>query len=229
MDVKLRTFCNRKKQHPDYYRVVEFNDILTPITILLGPNGTGKTMSIMTIEHECKKNGINYIKYSNKHDDIVTKASWDWDPYKLACAFHSEGERITDSFFEWCNSEVLEQLLTNVKPIYVMIDELDSGLSYDKLHMIIHQWLSIINHELEKHPYRIVRFIFTCNSYEMLEMFDGNSKVLRYWVPTKQIIEPRGYKEFRKYYMEYDKYMNKDIYNGGKNESNDISTNEGQK
>lgn len=222
MNIGFKAFCDTKKKRPDHYNKIQLKDCVSVITILLGPNGTGKSMSLRLLEEECKKKKINYLKYSNEQEDIVKKAGWDWDPYKLACAFHSEGERIHDSFFEWCNSVLLKELLTNTEDIYVMIDELDSGLSFDKIYYIAKQWLSILTMEKEKNPNRIVKFIFTANSYEMIRCFRSDPRVILFWIPSHEQIVIKNYKDFENMYMEYYKYM----YEEEENESNDMSTDE---
>ena len=89
MNIGFKAFCDTKKKKPDHYNKIQLKDCVSVITILLGPNGTGKSMSLRLLEEECKKKKINYLKYSNEQEDIVKKAGWDWDPYKLACAFQS--------------------------------------------------------------------------------------------------------------------------------------------
>lgn len=216
MNNLFEVFCRIKKEHPDHHTIIKLKDCSTIITILLGPNGTGKSMSLLSMTEECKKNKIKYVSYSNKHEDIVLKAGWDFDPYKLACAFHSEGERIHDSFDNWANSTLLKEILTNTDSFYVFIDELDSGLSIDRLKLIIHQWKNILVLEKDKHPNRDIKFIFTCNSFEMLEQFNNDNRVKRIWVPTKEYINPQNYEEFKERYIQYDK-----IINGGYYESYD--------
>lgn len=208
MNVKQKKFIKKKIEHPDHYEAMGVEWLVTPITILLGPNGTGKSMSLRTIESECKRDGINCIRFGRESNDIV-RTDISFDPYKLACAFHSEGERICDSINNWANSELLRELLTNKKDLYVLVDELDSGLSSDRLIDQISMYLSILTMEKEKHPKRIVKLIFTCNTFEMLECFKEDRRVTVYWVPTKQrynLKEYPDYESFRNMYVDYFNY-----------------------
>ena len=60
----------------------------------------------------------------------------------------------------------------------------------------------ILDLEKEKHPNRIVKFVFTCNSYEMLECLRSD-KTLFLWVPTQKEVNFKTYNSFAKRYREY--------------------------
>mgnify|MGYP004659406413 FL=1 len=168
----------------------------------MGPNGTGKSMSLQNIEYECDKENIICRRYSNKHNDIVQNWS---DISDLFSAFRSEGERIIDSVEKWASRELVKDLLTNEEDMYILFDELDSGLSLDRMYYFFSQLTYILVSEKTKHPNRIIKFIFTCNSYEMYEYFKEVSKVpfKAIWIPTKDIMTIENYSEFKKLYLEY--------------------------
>lgn len=207
MNKKYKNFINKKKEQWQYYSEVTTRRIKKPITLLMGPNGTGKSMSLKNIEYEVKKKKINIVKYSTSKDDIVQKgapAFGDWDINKIAMAFSSEGERMVESFFDWMNTVVLKEVLTNDKPLWIMIDEADSGLSIDRLTYTLSQLIFVIVSEFDKG--RDIKVVLTCNSWEMLECFMSNAAkeyVDFIWVPTKQSIRPKNYKQFKKMYIEY--------------------------
>lgn len=184
------------------------------ITILLGPNGSGKSTSFRLLESYFKKNNIECLTYSNKRNDIVNTC-FDFDIRKLISAFHSEGERIKDSIYEFSGSHFINELLSNEKDIYVLIDELDSGLSIDSLLNIISEYIQVIVLEKHKHPERTVKLVFSCNSYEMLHSFyialdEVKNDPLYYnykayipeinliWVPTMEYIYVSSYDAFIK-------------------------------
>lgn len=212
MDAKLRSFCDLKKKNQEHHSELGMDYCLSPFTILIGPNGTGKTRSLLNIESECKERGIKCIKYSNKHEDIVQKAGLDWDPYKLMCAFHSEGERIDDSFYNWGNTIMIKELLGNDDDIFILIDELDSGLSIDKLNKIIKDLCFLIKYENDKHPKRFIYFVLTCNSFEMLDCINKHAQLMScvYFVPTKKIMSIKTYNNFIKPFIDYSLYMNEE-------------------
>ena len=107
----------------------------------MGPNGTGKSMSLQNIEYECNKENIICKRYSNKHNDVVQ--NWR-DISDLFSAFRSEGERIIDSVEKWASRELVKDLLTNEDDMYILFDELDSGLSLDRMYYFFSQLTYIL-------------------------------------------------------------------------------------
>lgn len=204
MNKQFKKFCEKKKADLfGYYSKLKLSNIKLPITVLLGPNGTGKSLSLLNLDKELQLRGINFVKYSTSRDDIVQKgapAFGNWDPRKLACAFHSEGEKMIDSFFDWANTTMLSAIMTSNKPLYILVDEADSGLSFDRLMESILQIIHIIVMEVDKG--RDIHLVITCNSYEMLEC--TRSKYTDFiWVPTKEHIKVSSYYNFKKRYIEY--------------------------
>lgn len=223
MNQKFKRFCDKKYQDPEYHKEIKPDKLISDITILLGPNGSGKSMSFRSLESYFKNNNIECLTYSNKRNDIVNTCV-DFDITKLICAFHSEGERIKDSIYNFSESNFINELLSNEKDIYVLIDELDSGLSIDSLLNIISEYIQVIVLEKHKHPERTVKLVFSCNSYEMLHSFyialdEVKNDPLYYnykayipeinliWVPTMEYIYVSSYDAFIKRYMNYRKYM----------------------
>lgn len=203
MDKKLfRRYCKLKANNPDFYEYVDISYMNTPITVLLGPNGSGKSMSLLRIKEYCNSKDIPCSTYSNKRNDIVNTAM-DFDPQKIIYAMYSEGERIKGSLINWDETEFLYHLLSHDKDVYFLMDELDSGLSIDKLTSNIKDYLSVLSLEKEKHPNRTVKLIFTCNSYEMLELLKDDPRTKLIWVPTKEEIKINSYEEFKKLYLDY--------------------------
>lgn len=203
MNKLMKQFIDNKKENPQYYAEISIKNIKSPITVLLGPNGTGKSMSLRNINCQLQLKKINFIKYTTSKDDIVQKgapAFGNWDVSKIACAFTSEGERMTSSFFDWANTTMLSQIMTNDKELWMLIDEMDSGLSFDRLMESLLQIVSILKMEVSRG--RKIYAIFTCNSYEMAELLQ--SPITDYiWVPTKEHIKLGSYYKFKKKYIDY--------------------------
>lgn len=203
MSKAMDKFYKKKLDDPQYYTELSLKNIKEPITVLLGPNGTGKSMSLRNISLQLQLKGINFVTYTTSKDDIVQKgapAFGDWDVSKIACAFSSEGERMTSSFFDWANTTMLSQIMTNDKELWLLIDEADSGLSYDRLMEQMLQIVSIISMEHKKG--RAIKLVCTVNSYEMAELMQ--SVITDYiWVPTKEHIKLGSYYKFKKRYIEY--------------------------
>lgn len=207
MKVKMKKFCQKKHEQFDYYTEVCLEDILSHVTVLLGPNGTGKSMSLKHLEYQLKKNGIKCLRYKTSSDDIVSNIKMHEDNlgYKLSCAFHSEGERMIDSFNNW-NIRLSNAIIEGYDSLYVLYDELDSGLSYDRIMSSLLGIMYVLKMELDKG--KDINFIFTANSYEFVDIVRRLYKEASFiWVPTKDKINPKSYDEFISYYKEFYKYM----------------------
>lgn len=211
MNKLMKQFMDKKKEEPQYYKEVSIKNIKSPITVLLGPNGTGKSMSLRNINCQLQLKNINFIKYTTSKDDIVQKGAppiGNWDISKIACAFTSEGERMTSSFFDWANTTMLSNIMTSEKELWMLIDEMDSGLSFDRLLESLLQIVNIIKMENERG--RKLYAVFTCNSYEMAEALQ--SPITDYiWVPTKEHIKLGSYYKFKKRYIEYYDNVHKEL------------------
>lgn len=203
MNKQMTKFCETKKKDPNHYTQINLSDLETPITVLLGPNGTGKSMSMRLMQDECKMHNIKYASYSTSRDDIVEKSAspfGNWDVYGIACAFHSEGERMVDSFYKWANETMLRVLLEDKEcPVYIFIDEADSGLSLDRIIQTIRPLVNIIKLD-SKH--RDIHVVFTCNSFEMYQVLTSDITTFL-WVPTKEQIHIDSYEDFAYRYLEY--------------------------
>lgn len=203
MNKLMNNFYEKKKEQPDHYTEIKISDLKTPITVLLGPNGTGKSMSLRLMEGYCKSNNIKYASYSTSNDDIVAKSApafGNWDIAGVACAFHSEGERMCDSFFKWAETTFVRTLLEDKQcPVYIFIDEADSGLSIDRIIYSFKQIISIIKMDIK---HRDLHVVLTCNSYELLQVLQTELTTIL-WVPTKEEITINSYDEFAYRYLDY--------------------------
>ena len=219
MNNKYKKFMDKKNEDWQHYSEITVKRIKKPITILLGPNGTGKSMSLRSIQNELVKSNTRYVVYSTSKDDIVQKgapAFGDWDVSKLAMAFSSEGERMTSSFLDWSSHEMLKAIFEDQKsPLWVLVDEADSGLSIDRLLLTLSQFITVVTGEYDRG--RDIHALLTCNSWVMLEIFLLKS-IRHYvdviWVPTKESILPSDYINFKGLYLEYfDEIFRKDLMN----------------
>ena len=209
LSVKMRKFCKRKKEDPQYCNTVPLNKITKPLTILLGPNGTGKSTSIRLMREELKHNkDVKVLNYSTSRDDIVaTTGEWNMSAERLFYAFTSEGERMEASFFQWVSENLSKQDLKDKRAIYILIDELDSGLSVDKLSEHAYAIISLLTKLLSKKKAYV---IVTGNSYELLDVFSNYTNKDVFWVPTGQRVSIRTYSEFKKKYLSYSIEMSKE-------------------
>ena len=104
MNKNMKLFCKKKLKKPNTYTEIKWYNLFGPIVILLGPNGTGKSMSINLMKQELSKSdNLIVISYSTTQDDTVRKHTtpFDFRPEAFAAAFLSEGERMNNSLFTW--------------------------------------------------------------------------------------------------------------------------------
>lgn len=213
--MKMNDFIKKKQEDSSYYTEITINDIQKPFTILLGPNGTGKSTSLRLMKEKFKKDNIQYVMYSTSRDDVVQKgapAFGNWDPYLISAAFQSEGERMCTSFYHWEETAMLKAIMTNTEPLYILIDEADSGLSYDRILESLKDLRFILKSELNKN--RDIHVVMTANSYELIqglydnslfdEVHDISDLIDIIWLPTKlHFTKLPTYNKFIKLYRDY--------------------------
>lgn len=205
---KYLEFIEKKKKDFSHHVVVPESLLNSPIVILTGCNGSGKSQTLKKLDKEWKeKYEVLSYRTSKEGRSKNYVNPWNSDSYSyargLASCFESEGERMQDLFSLWADQVLLPKLCKTRDPIRVLIDEADSGLSWDKvMYSLSGISRTIVPMELERG--RDIKFIFTANSYPMIEALDSpNTKIL--WVPTKEEWAPKTYEEFKepyKYYFE---------------------------
>ena len=209
MNKRMKEFCANKKKDPDYHTTIHYYNLFQPITLLLGPNGTGKSTSIRNMIEETKGlSNLKVISYSTTQDDIVRRKNTPFklDPTSLAASFLSEGERMDVSFFDWMDTVMLKAILEDRdKDILMLIDEADSGLSIDNIIKAFCQIKFIVNEEVKRG--RRIHVAITCNSYELAEYFKDFERAAYLWVPTNEYIMLGSYARFKRHYIEYYKEM----------------------
>jgi AAA15 family ATPase/GTPase len=202
-------FIKNKYKEPGLYNTIDIESFDKPMNVIIGPNGTGKSMTCKLAEDYCKKNSIGVYRYTTKSNDVVDgcrSAYLDLSPEKLAAAFTSEGERMNYSFDTWLIENILPNIKNNDK-MYIILDEIDSGLSPDRIWSSLQVVKTMCKVENEhKHD---VRFIITCNSYELLEFISLNTDLNIFWMPTTDKVVINSYKDFRKLYYNYLKEFQK--------------------
>ena len=209
MSKKMKEFCTKKQKDNDYYNTIKYTRINLLYTVLLGPNGCGKSTTLKSIEHDLKKKGIKVVKYSTSHDDVVTKKSspFDFQPEYMIAAFYSEGERMDVSFNTWASEVMVPKILEDSEPIYILLDEIDSGLSIDRI-LACTRDIRVVG-DSERAKGRDIHFIITANSYELAESFK-EAQTEYIWIPTGEDMKLCAYSSFKGKYIEYFEEMFKD-------------------
>jgi predicted ATPase len=190
------------------YKEIEFKNL----TIIMGANGTGKSSILQGIDRNLKSDNSGYygscaqsinLEFNGKENIYKTLlARSDNGKYRgyfgddisldIKMMYQSEGQSTMTLFFNLLNQ--LEKALNNKenmeKDIVFLIDELDSGLSFDNILKII---LTIKNLQ-EKYPN--IQIIFTAHNYEFARTFVDNI----FCIDFGQYVDLSSYKTYRNYY-----------------------------
>ncbi|WP_304393422.1 ATP-binding protein [uncultured Clostridium sp.] len=190
-------------------KIIEINN---GITVLTGPNGSGKTYACSQIcdyLDEQKKKYLNVNVYEEgKHTaDSFTLSG---DMKSLAKYLNSsEGQRVFDTLVDINTPKmgdyVRKLIQDGVKEGYIIIDGCDSGVSID-LMLSYRSLFEFILDDCKKENIEMY-IIITSNSYELVYDYDC------IWIPTmehyKRGGEADGYNLWRKMYNDVYKKRNK--------------------
>lgn len=195
------------------YKVKEI-EINSGITVLTGPNGSGKTYACSQIcdyldEQNKKYLNINVYEEGKHTADSFTLSG---DMKSLANYINSsEGQRVFDTLVDINTPKMgdyVRQLVNdNIKEGYIIVDGCDSGVSID----LILSYRNLFEFILRdcKESNIDIHIILTSNNYELVYNYDC------IWVPTmehyKRGGEADGYNLWRKMYVDTYKERNKDL------------------
>lgn len=202
MKIKLEGKCYKVK-------TIEINK---GITVLTGPNGSGKTFACSQIEEYLKDNDKKFYSTDvyNEGKSISQRYLEDGDMKSLAkYTVASEGQRVFDTFVDNHVTNIGEYIRLliedNIKEGYIIIDGIDSGVSIDLL-MSIRAFFDMVLSDCEEQGIEIY-IIVTSNSYELIPHYDC------IWIPTmehyKRGDEADGYALWRYMYEKEYKKRNK--------------------
>lgn len=203
---KYSEFLDKKTTDAWFFQEVPLSMCDKKINVLCGANGSGKSMSLrMFVEHFNHTN-TKYVLYTGSREGEgekwATPFQRDFNAYQrgVMSNFISEGEGRKDLFELW-QSKVLIPALEKGEFYYVLLDEVDSGLSPDKI------W-TCLGGLINKIDKINAKFIITANQYEMIKCLRSrNTNII--WTPTLQYWNPKSYDEFETPYLWYCK----EIYN----------------
>lgn len=198
-------------------------DINPGITMLIGPNGSGKTTalsqlrSLFSTEYDLVKKWnkleINdsirdlyssYL-YDNVYEETFTKSTWGATDHidRVAQTFeNSEGQNMYDYLYYKINEigqAVTKAIKNNKKGIFLLFDGLDSGLSLDVINTIRKSVLEFIIETEKKRSNLEVYIICSANSYEFCNNYDCID------VTNQKHITFTNYTDYEKYFVKEDK------------------------
>lgn len=198
-------------------------DINPGITMLIGPNGSGKTTALSQLRSlfsteddlikKWNKLEINdsirdlyssYL-YDNVYEETFTKSTWGATDHidRVAQTFeNSEGQNMYDYLYYKINEigqAVTKAIKNNKKGIFLLFDGLDSGLSLDVINTIRKSVLEFIIETEKKRSNLEVYIICSANSYEFCNNYDCID------VTNQKHITFTNYEDYEKYFVKEDK------------------------
>lgn len=201
---------------------VKYN-ISPGITMLIGPNGSGKTTALSqirslfsteddlvkkwnTIEiNDSIRNSYSSYLYDNVYEETFTKSTWGATEHidRVAKTFeNSEGQNMYDYLYYKINEigqAVTKAIKNNRKGIFLLFDGLDSGLSLDVINTIRKSVLEFIIETEKKRSNLEVYIVCSANSYEFCNNYDCID------VTNQQHITFTNYEDYSKYFIKEDK------------------------
>lgn len=198
-------------------------DINPGITMLIGPNGSGKTTALSqlrslfsteddlvkkwnTIEiNDSIRNLYSSYLYDNVYEETFTKSTWGATDHidRVAQTFeNSEGQNMYDYLYYKINEigqAVTKAIKNNKKGIFLLFDGLDSGLSLDVINTIRKSVLEFIIETEKKRSNLEVYIICSANSYEFCNNYDCID------VTNQKHITFTNYEDYEKYFVKEDK------------------------
>lgn len=112
------------------------------------------------------------------------------------------------SFDKWGAQKLVPIVLKSTEPLWILLDEIDSGLSIDRIRQTVSIIKMIFAGEYQKE--REIQFVISCNSYELYEALQHDEFTQNIWVPTNSSFYPKSYEEFKKPYLEYYEKVHKE-------------------
>jgi predicted ATP-binding protein involved in virulence len=181
---------------------MKYKDFKNEISVILAPNGGGKTTTLINLETELKKKNISVFLYSHYKDNYKLGKQGRDEIFAdvnnvIYSHFKSEGEELQYSFNEWLEKNIFNVMFSirehksNIKELCILIDELDSGLSLDK----IIDTVSIFEHFLKdaRNAGVKMKIILSANSYELASQYKNSC----YWLKTGKLIKIDTYDDFK--------------------------------
>lgn len=211
MITKIKT-----EENSHLHKTLGYTEVpLKPLSIFMGPNGAGKSsivQGLMSLLDERNHRGSRHYQdcaasmeletTSDEHIYEIISARQDNGKYRgyfgddmtmdLMALFSSEGQSTMTLFLSHLRN--LEKYASNPdKEVVYIIDELDSGLSFDNVLKI----RNFLRNVTTRYPN--IQIIITAHNYEFARSFEENV----FWVPEGQYKNLSSYEDYCQAYAEY--------------------------
>lgn len=199
------------KEESKLHELLGYSEVeLKNLTILMGPNGAGKSSLLQGLASKSEEFSSGYYGKCGEAIEIIADSDYkietlrsrqDNGKYRgyfsddlsadLKMLFESEGQS-TMTMMIGRIGKLIEKLVREPeKRIVFLIDELDSGVSFDNILQII----TILQNIQLKFPQ--LQIIMTAHNYEFARTFPKNT----FWVPAGQYFDMSKYDVYQGLYQ----------------------------
>jgi predicted ATPase len=199
------------KEHTKLHQLLGYGEVeLKDLTILMGPNGVGKSSLLQGLSSKYEEHGANgYYGDCGSSIEVISDAEYQIETLKarkdngkyrgyfsddmtldLKAMFQSEGQSTMTVFYSRVEKLINDLVKDDSKKITFLIDELDSGTSFDNILTMT----TFLKNMRKKFPQ--LQIIMTAHNYEFARVFPENTL----WVPSGKYMDMSEYITYQELY-----------------------------